>query len=82
MVTVWTNATSSAPVMFGWGEADGIYYMHCDAAGPRGWLCSLAVSEDLVTWDKKGPILTSANRMKTIRSLPPVKAQTEAAEQQ
>ena len=38
-------------------EADGTYYMHYDAAGPKGWLCSLAVSTDLVTWEKKGPIL-------------------------
>ena len=27
-------------------EADGTYYMHYDAAGPTGWLCSLAVSPD------------------------------------
>jgi len=38
-------------------EDHGTYYMHYDAAGPRGWLCSLAVSKDLVTWEKKGPIL-------------------------
>jgi predicted GH43/DUF377 family glycosyl hydrolase len=38
-------------------EADGTYHMHYDAAGPKGWLCSLAVSKDLVTWEKKGPIL-------------------------
>jgi hypothetical protein len=38
-------------------EAGGTYYMHYDAAGPKGWLCSLAVSKDLVTWEKKGPIL-------------------------
>ena len=38
-------------------ESDGTYYMHYDAAGPRGWLCSLAVSQDLLTWEKKGPIL-------------------------
>ena len=38
-------------------HSDGTYYMHYDAAGPRGWLCSLAVSKDLVTWEKKGPIL-------------------------
>lgn len=38
-------------------EADGTYYMHYDAAGPRGWLCSLAVSSDLMNWRKKGPIL-------------------------
>ena len=38
-------------------QSDGTYYMHYDAAGPRGWLCSLAVSKDLVTWEKQGPIL-------------------------
>ena len=38
-------------------EADGTYYMHYDAAGPEGWLCALAVSEDLLTWEKKGPVL-------------------------
>jgi len=38
-------------------EDGGTYYMHYDAAGPKGWLCSLAVSEDLLSWEKKGPIL-------------------------
>ncbi len=38
-------------------EADGRYYMHYDAAGPKGWLSALATSNDLVTWEKKGPIL-------------------------
>ena len=38
-------------------EDGGTYYMHYDAAGPEGWLCSLAVSTDLVAWEKKGPIL-------------------------
>ena len=38
-------------------EADGTYYMHYDAAGPEGWLTSLAVSKDLVHWEKRGPIL-------------------------
>lgn len=38
-------------------EADGTYYMHYDASGPEGWLSSLAVSEDLVNWEKRGPIL-------------------------
>ena len=33
------------------------YYMHYDAAGPKGWLCALAVSKDLVHWQKKGPVL-------------------------
>ena len=38
-------------------EDGGTYYMHYDAAGPEGWLCSLAESKDLVSWEKKGPIL-------------------------
>jgi predicted GH43/DUF377 family glycosyl hydrolase len=38
-------------------EDAGTYYMHYDAAGPKGWLCSLAVSKDLLTWEKRGPIL-------------------------
>ena len=38
-------------------EDAGIYYMHYDAAGPTGWLNSLATSKDLVKWEKKGPIL-------------------------
>jgi predicted GH43/DUF377 family glycosyl hydrolase len=38
-------------------EDHGTYYMHYDAAGTKGWLSSLAVSKDLVNWEKKGPIL-------------------------
>ena len=38
-------------------EADGTYYMHYDASGPEGWLSSLAISKDLVNWEKRGPIL-------------------------
>ena len=38
-------------------EDQGTYYLHYDAAGPKGWLCSLAVSKDLLNWEKKGPIL-------------------------
>ncbi len=38
-------------------EDGGTYYMHYDAAGPEGWLCSLAVSKDLLSWEKKGPVL-------------------------
>ena len=38
-------------------EDKGTYYMHYDAAGPNGWLCSLAESKDLINWDKKGPAL-------------------------
>jgi predicted GH43/DUF377 family glycosyl hydrolase len=35
----------------------GVYYMHYDGAGPKGWLACLATSKDLVHWDKRGPIL-------------------------
>ena len=38
-------------------QDNGTYYMHYDAAGPTGWLCALAISKDLLTWEKKGPIL-------------------------
>lgn len=38
-------------------EENGTYSMHYDAAGPKGWLCSLAVSKDLLNWEKKGPVL-------------------------
>ena len=38
-------------------EDNGYYYMHYDAAGLKGWLCALATSEDLIHWDKKGPVL-------------------------
>ena len=38
-------------------EDNGTYYLHYDAAGPKGWLCSLAVSKDLKNWEKRGPVL-------------------------
>ena len=38
-------------------EDKGIYYLHYDGAGPRGWLACLATSHDLVHWEKRGPIL-------------------------
>lgn len=38
-------------------ESDGTYYLHYDGAGPKGWLCCLATSKDLVNWIPKGPIL-------------------------
>jgi predicted GH43/DUF377 family glycosyl hydrolase len=38
-------------------QADGTYYMHYDAAGPKGWLAVLATSKDLIHWQKKGPVL-------------------------
>lgn len=39
-------------------EFDGTYYMHYDAAGPKGWLASLAISSDGLNWKKKGTILS------------------------
>lgn len=39
-------------------RSGGTCYMHYDAAGPTGWLCALATSKDLVTWKKKGPVLS------------------------
>ncbi len=36
---------------------DSVFCMHYDASGPKGWLASLAISKDLVHWDKKGPVL-------------------------
>ncbi|MCX5653615.1 MAG: hypothetical protein NTY65_03060 [Planctomycetota bacterium] len=38
-------------------EHRGIYFMHYDGAGPKGWLTCLATSTDLLTWTKKGPVL-------------------------
>ena len=38
-------------------ESGGTYYMHYDAAGPKGWLAALATSKDLIHWQKKGPVL-------------------------
>ena len=38
-------------------EAGGKYYLHYDAAGPKGWLCALATSKDLIHWTKHGAVL-------------------------
>jgi len=35
----------------------GVYYLHYDGAGPKGWLACLATSRDLVHWEKRGSIL-------------------------
>jgi predicted GH43/DUF377 family glycosyl hydrolase len=35
----------------------GLFYMHYDGAGPSGWLACLATSDDLIHWEKKGPVL-------------------------
>ncbi len=34
------------------------YYMHYDAAGDTAWLASLATSDDLIHWQKRGPVLS------------------------
>ena len=38
-------------------ESKGLYYMHYDGAGPKGWLACLATSTDLVNWTAQGPVL-------------------------
>ena len=38
-------------------EDKGAYYLHYDGAGPKGWLASLATSNDLIHWKKIGPVL-------------------------
>jgi len=38
-------------------EENGVYHLFYDGAGPRGWLACLAVSRDLKTWEKRGPVL-------------------------
>ena len=38
-------------------ECEGTYYMHYDGAGPKGWLCCLTTSKDLLNWTAKGPVL-------------------------
>ena len=37
-------------------EEKGVYHLFYDGAGPKGWLACLAISMDLKTWKKKGPI--------------------------
>ncbi len=53
-------------------EDKGTYYMHYDAAGPKGWLSSLAISKDLIKWEKKARSLILANRVKMIQNLLPM----------
>jgi predicted GH43/DUF377 family glycosyl hydrolase len=38
-------------------QEGGVYHLFYDGAGVKGWLACLAVSKDLKTWEKKGPIL-------------------------
>jgi predicted GH43/DUF377 family glycosyl hydrolase len=33
------------------------FYLHYDGAGPDGWTACLAVSDDLVNWEKRGRVL-------------------------
>ena len=47
-------------------ESDGTYYMHYDGAGPKGWLCCLATSKDLLNWTPKGPVLNFGTRARRI----------------
>lgn len=41
-------------IVFDW---KGIYYLHYDGAGLKGWLACLATSKDLANWTKHGPVL-------------------------
>jgi predicted GH43/DUF377 family glycosyl hydrolase len=38
-------------------EDKGVYYMHYDGAGKKGWLACLATSKDLAGWEAKGAAL-------------------------
>ena len=38
-------------------HSDKTFYMHYDAAGPKGWLVALATSKDLIHWTKRGTVL-------------------------
>lgn len=38
-------------------EDKGVFYLHYDGAGPKGWLACLATSTDLVHWKKRGTVL-------------------------
>ena len=39
-------------------EHEGLYYMTYDGAGRDGWVACLATSQDLLHWERHGPILT------------------------
>ncbi len=41
-------------IVFEW---KGVYYLHYDGAGPKGWLACLATSPGLTNWTKTGPVL-------------------------
>ena len=38
-------------------QEHGIYYLFYDGAGAQGWLACQAVSQDLKSWEKRGPVL-------------------------
>ena len=41
-------------IVFEW---KGVYYLHYDGAGPKGWLACLATSTNLKDWTRHGPVL-------------------------
>lgn len=43
------------PFLFAHG---GKYYLHYDGNGPDRWCCCLAVSDDMIRWEKRGRMLT------------------------
>jgi hypothetical protein len=38
-------------------EYKGMYYLHYDGAGPKGWLVCRAKSSDLMNWEREGSVL-------------------------
>jgi hypothetical protein len=38
-------------------EADGIYYLHYDGGGEKGWLCIQVTSSDGIAWTNHGAVL-------------------------
>lgn len=38
-------------------EEGGKYHLFYDGAGPRGWRACVAISHDLMSWERRGPIL-------------------------
>jgi len=48
------NLGAREAIVFEW---KGVYYLHYDGAGPKGWLACLATSADLRDWTRHGPVL-------------------------
>jgi len=48
------NLGAREAIVFEW---KGVYYLHYDGAGPKGWLACLATSADLKAWTRHGPAL-------------------------